>query len=92
MHKPAPQERHNRAESHDEVAVLLPFFGTLLLMPPILNLFTGGRTIGGIPLEGLYLLVVWIGVIVGAGILIWLPAFRRSTDAKSDGPETSGES
>lgn len=75
MHKPPPSRRERRAEGHDG-AFLIPFFGMVLLMPPLLNLFTGGRNIGGIPLDELYLLAVWLLVIAGAGLLAWLPAFR----------------
>jgi hypothetical protein len=50
-------------------AILLPFLGLFLLMPPVIQLFTFGREIGGVPLVVVYLFGVWLGLIVCAGAL-----------------------
>lgn len=61
----------------EELAFLLPFFGMLLLLPPLVDLFVGKRLLlFGLPLETLYLFAVWILLIVGAMVLTWFPPFR----------------
>lgn len=60
----------------EELAFLLPFFGTLLLVPPLVNLFVGRRLIlFGLPLEILYLFAVWLLIIVGTLVLSWCRPF-----------------
>ena len=50
-------------------AVFLPCIGLFLLMPPMIQLFALDRDIAGIPLIVFYLFGVWLGLIVGAGLL-----------------------
>ncbi|WP_156460204.1 hypothetical protein [Mesorhizobium sp. Root157] len=63
----------------EDVAVLVPFFGIVLLMPPLLNLFEGLRAPFGVPLEVLYLFGVWLLVIAGAVLLSRRKQFRETT-------------
>ncbi|MET3661109.1 hypothetical protein [Aquamicrobium ahrensii] len=60
--------KEERAERED-IALLAPFFGGVLLMPPLLNLFGGLLSPLGVPVEILYLFGVWVLVIVGAVLL-----------------------
>ncbi|MFA7505087.1 MAG: hypothetical protein WCZ28_10330 [Burkholderiaceae bacterium] len=54
---PAGEHKSGR----EELAFLLPFFGTLLLTPPLINLFVGRRILlFGVPLEAVYLFLVWL--------------------------------
>lgn len=52
-----------------EAAVLLPIFGLLLLMPPVIALFVVPVYFTGIPLIVLYLFGVWLALI---GCAAWL--------------------
>jgi O-antigen/teichoic acid export membrane protein len=53
-------------------AVLLPFLGLFLLMPPVVQLFAQERDLGGVPLIVIYLFGVWLGLIVSAA---WLSRY-----------------
>lgn len=52
-----------------DAAVLLPFFGLLLLMPPFIGLFPPAVRLGGIPVLVLYVFGVWALLIVLAALL-----------------------
>ena len=52
-----------------DAAFVLPAFGTLLLLPPFLNLFNRGLLVFGIPLEAVYLFGVWLALILGAFVM-----------------------
>jgi len=71
---PSKEERSER----EDVALLVPFFGVVLLMPPLLNLFEGRRMPFGVPVEVLYLFGVWLLVIVGAILLSRRRQFREA--------------
>lgn len=47
-----------------DAAVLLPFAGLLLLMPPFVGLFPAAATLFGIPVLVLYVFGVWAVLIV----------------------------
>ncbi|MQX36510.1 hypothetical protein [Roseospira navarrensis] len=51
-----------------DLAILLPVFGTLLLMPPIVALTVPGGMLWGIPAIVLYLFGVWALLIVTAAL------------------------
>lgn len=73
VHSPPP--RDERPERED-VALLVPFFGAVLLLPPLLNLFEGERMVFGVPAIVLYLFGVWVLVIAGAILLSRRRQFR----------------
>lgn len=50
-------------------AVLLPFIGLFLMMPPLIQLFVLDHDIGGVPLIVIYLFGVWIALVACAA---WL--------------------
>ncbi len=50
-------------------AMVVPLLGTLLLLPPLVALFTAPVTLFGIPLIVLYLFVLWAALI---GAAFWL--------------------
>ncbi|CAM5292341.1 hypothetical protein ATER59S_00564 [Aquamicrobium terrae] len=77
MPRPPAPSREERGDRHD-VAFLAPFFGVLLLTPPLLNLFEGLRLPFGVPLEVLYLFTVWVLLIVSAVMLSLHRQFRES--------------
>lgn len=62
-----------------DAAFVLPAFGTLLLLPPFLNLFNRGLLVFGIPLEAVYLFGVWLALILGAFAMT-----RRRPDTGED--------
>ena len=83
-----------RRADREELAFLLPFFGTLLLVPPLVNLVIGKRMLlFGIPLESLYLFGVWLLIIIGTRILYWCRPFRDAYESpeepRADRPELS---
>lgn len=69
--RPAGDERPERAN----VAFLIPFFGVLLLTPPLANIFVGSGLVSGVPLEVVYLFAVWVLVIAAAAVLSHLRPF-----------------
>lgn len=79
----------------EEVAFLIPFFGVVVLMPPILNLFVIDESHFGLPLEAIYLFSIWIALILGAVILSRLRSFRSrqpdtAAETRSDAAEPFG--
>ncbi|RMF38483.1 MAG: hypothetical protein D6754_07440 [Alphaproteobacteria bacterium] len=52
-------EEAQRNRRDRDLTVLLPVFGALLFLPPIVRLFTGPVTLFGIPLIVLYIFSVW---------------------------------
>lgn len=50
----------------EHAAFMLPVFGALLLLPPLIDLFGAAPRIAGIPLKIAYLFLVWIALILGA--------------------------
>lgn len=52
-----------------DAASLLPALAVFLLMPPVITLFTGAHTLGGVPLVVAYLFGVWLALIVAAALL-----------------------
>lgn len=64
MSPPKRSISENRKREH--TALMLPIVGALLIVPPLLTLFTAPYRIIGAPLETIYLFTVWIAMIVGA--------------------------
>lgn len=62
----------------EDVAFLFPFFGIVVLVPPIVNLFVVERLVFGMPLEVVYLFTVWVALILGAIILARRPPFQAN--------------
>lgn len=50
-------------------ALFLPLFGFVLFQPPWISLFPADVSIGGVPLQIVYLFTVWLALIVFAVIL-----------------------
>ncbi len=66
-------------------AFILPVFGALLCVPPLLSVFNVPATVIGIPLVAIYLFSVWIGLI---GITFVLSRrLGREEDASSEGED-----
>lgn len=59
-----------------DLAVAIPIFWVILIMPPSITLFTGSMDVFGIPLVLMYILVVWLG---GIAATAWNA--RRLADA-----------
>ena len=70
-----------------DAAALLPALAVFLLMPPVITLFTGAYTVGGVPLIVVYLFGVWLALIVAAALLVWRlappPAAAPPDDAQT---------
>lgn len=45
---------------------MLPVFGALLLLPPLIDLFGASPRLAGIPVKIVYLFLVWIVLVLGA--------------------------
>ena len=50
----------------EQAAFMLPIAGALLIVPPLLTLFSGPYRIFGAPLDTVYLFTVWVLLIRGA--------------------------
>jgi hypothetical protein len=53
----------------ESAALLLTVAGVLLIMPPLAQLFQWQRRFFGVPIEVIYLFLVWAGMVVGARAL-----------------------
>lgn len=51
-----------------DLAILLPVFGALLLLPPIVALTVPAGTLGNVPVIVLYLFGVWAALILAAAL------------------------
>ena len=65
-----------RTKSHDSrkrehAAFVLPVFGALLLLPPLINLLGGPQRLFGVPVKIVYLFLVWILLILGSVMISW---------------------
>jgi fucose permease len=60
------RNRLGKVRKSRESALLLPIFGFLALVPPIIGLFADEYRIFGVPLIVLYMFVVWLLLIVSA--------------------------
>lgn len=76
----------------EHTALMVPIVGALLILPPLLTLFTAPYRIFGAPLETIYLFTVWIAMIVG-GVLASRHMPRAGTPDRDDktGSETRGD-
>lgn len=70
-------------------ALMVPIVGALLIVPPLLTLFTAPYRFIGAPLETIYLFTVWIAMIVGAVFasrhLPRAEIVERDNETKGDG-------
>jgi len=91
-----PERRRDREdrEKSEDLAVIVPAFGAVLLMPLFVNLFVIHERIFGVPLEIAYLFGVWLFLVGGAvGLAFWLPATGPSVggaEEEADRSERSG--
>lgn len=92
MRSRPPGGEQNR--DREELAFLLPFFGTLLALPPLVNLFVGRQLLVlGVPLDTLYLFSVWLALVIGAMVLSRRALFRdHFTEADTFTRSVSGRS
>lgn len=67
--KPDLAERAMRRQKREDTALVLPFFGVLLLVSPILNTILDLDHIFGIPAPVFYIFFVWVFLIFFAGRL-----------------------
>ncbi len=58
--------RHRKARDR---AVILPVVGTVLILPPVAQIFEIDARIGGVPCVVIYIFAVWGLLILGAGAL-----------------------
>lgn len=75
MARPQIPRKEQRSRRED-AAILLPFFGFVLLMPPVLNLFGIRGLFFGAPPMLVYLFSAWLALIVGAVLLSRAAPFR----------------
>ena len=60
---------HGSSARLRDLAVLLPFVGLILLMPPVIGLFSFTSSVAGIPLPVLYLFGTWALLIAAAALM-----------------------
>jgi hypothetical protein len=53
----------------ETAALVLPIFGALLIVPPLIGVFNLPVALFGIPLIAIYLFAVWIGLIGATAML-----------------------
>jgi hypothetical protein len=75
-----------RSRRLETAALLLPVFGALLFVPPLLGVFNIPVTIVGIPVVAIYLFSVWLGLIGATFVLS-----RRLGRGSDNGGENGGE-
>jgi len=71
-----------RTRAARDAAVLLPFVALVLLLPPVILVFSAPRVIAGIPLIVVYLYGVW-AVSVFVAFLVARRIERAGPDARS---------
>lgn len=64
-----PRATSHDSRKHEHAAFVLPVFGALLLLPPLIDLFGAAPRLAGIPVKIAYLFMVWIVLVVGAVII-----------------------
>lgn len=62
--RPSPDHRKT-----EHAAFMLPVFGALLLLPPLLDAFAVPHRLFGVPVEVVYLFTVWLLLIAGAAVM-----------------------
>jgi len=86
---PPPKGPTPETKKREHTALMLPIAGALLIVPPLLTLFTGPHRILGAPLEAIYLFTVWIAMIVGTVLtsrhMPRAQIFERDNETKGDG-------
>lgn len=82
----------DRDEAQDQgardAAMVLPFVAMLLLMPPLVLIFTAPLHVAGIPLIVLYIFGVWGAVILGAFLTARRLASLREEAGDLEPPDT----
>lgn len=66
---PRSPARSDLPRRWQDAAFVIPAFTVLLLLPPVLNLFTIRRLLFGIPLEVVYLFTIWTMLVISALLL-----------------------
>lgn len=72
-----------------DAATLLPIAAAILLLPPVVTLFTAPVLVAGIPLIAVYIFAVWALAILGAWFVARNHA-RASGGTDSGRPEADG--
>lgn len=85
-----PRNQAREEARRRDLALVLPSLGVLVLLPPLLNLFTRRVLLWEIPLEVIYLFTVWALLIAGAAV--FSHRVRPGRDAaREQGRETGRE-
>jgi len=68
-----------------DAALLLPVIGAFLMLPVVLRLVSGGHWFADLPSLPAFLYLVWLGLIVAAGVLsrLLLKAEAHAESARS---------
>ncbi len=86
MAKPRPA-REEDVRRRAEAVLVIQAIGALLLLPPLINLFNTRTLLFGVPLEVLYLFVVWL-LLIGCSVIISLrmPKAPESVPVEDQSP------
>jgi len=71
----------------ESAALLLTIAGVLLIVPPLVQIFQWRQRLLGVPVEVIYLFLVWAGLVIGARAL----ARRMPHDPEPPGEGGSGQ-
>lgn len=72
----------NRAK-REAAAFVIPLFGVIILLPPFVNLFIRKELIFGVPVDTVYLFLVWAILVATAfGLSSWLPKAEPPVDGE----------
>ena len=84
---PRPGKGSGDHRKLEHAAFMLPVFGAVLLLPPLLDAFAVRDRLLGIPIEVLHLFTVWVLLILGAALVSWrMPRLERRP-MQVDGPD-----
>lgn len=75
--------REDDARKRAEAVFIVQIFGALLLLPPLINLFNTRTLLFGVPLEVIYLFLVWI-VLIACAVIISARMPRASANSQID--------
>jgi len=82
--------KDENARKKEDAVFIVPVLGALFLLPPLLNLFNTRTLLFGVPLEVLYLFLVWV-LLIACAIVISAKMPRLRTSSQPDTPSTESE-
>ncbi len=82
--------KDENARKKEDAVFIVPVLGALFLLPPLLNLFNTRTLLFGVPLEVLYLFLVWV-LLIACAIIISAKMPRSRASSQRDAASTESE-